>query len=75
MLMPMVRVFMAKMRVLLQTFVAMAAAVVTLFVAVVLFPLAPNVFLFSKLMVWVSQSSQFLDSRVVLMLKNTSHGS
>jgi hypothetical protein len=38
MLMPMTRVFMATMRVLLQLVVAMVMAMVTMFLAVVLFP-------------------------------------
>jgi hypothetical protein len=75
MLMPMTRVLMATMRILLQQVMVMAEAMVLLFVAVVLFPLVPSEFLFSKTMDWVSQSFLFPNSRVVLMLKSTSHGS
>jgi hypothetical protein len=41
----------------------MAEAMVPLFVAVVLFPLAPSEFLFSRMMAWVSQSFLFPNSR------------
>jgi hypothetical protein len=66
---------MATMRVLLHEIVVMAEAMVILFVAVILFPLAPSEFLFSRMMDWVSQSFPLPDLRVVLMLKSTSHGS
>jgi hypothetical protein len=75
MLMPMTRVLMATMRVLLQKIVVMAEAMVILFVVVVLFPLAPNEFLFRRMMDWVRQSFPFPYLRVVLMLKSSSHGS
>jgi hypothetical protein len=39
------------------------------------FPLVPSEFLFSRMMDWVSLRFPFPDLRVVLMLKNTSHGS
>jgi hypothetical protein len=71
MLMLMMRVLMATMRILLQPVVVM----VTQFVIGVLFPLAPNEFLFSRMMDWVSLSFPFPDLRVVLMLKSISHGS
>jgi hypothetical protein len=75
MLMPMTRVLMATMRMLLQPVVVMAEAMVIQFVVVVLFPLAPSEFLFSRMMDWVILSFPFPDLRVVLMLKSTSHGS
>jgi hypothetical protein len=68
MLMPMTRVLMATMRILLQQIVVMAKAMVLLFVSVVLFPLAPSEFLFSRMMDWVSLSFPFPDLRVILML-------
>jgi hypothetical protein len=50
MLMLMTRVLMVTMRILLQPVVVMAEAMVILFVAVVLFPLVPSEFLFSRMM-------------------------
>jgi hypothetical protein len=55
--------------------VVMAEAMVIQFVVMVLFPLAPNEFLFSRMMDWVSISFPFPHFRVVLMWKSTSHGS
>jgi hypothetical protein len=54
MLMLMTRVLMATMRILLQPVVVMAEAMVIQFMAVVLFPLAPSAFLFSRMMDWVT---------------------